>query len=166
MVSNESGRNEIYVRGFPQSHGKWRVSTNGGIAPRWPRNAKELFYVENNQLMAIPVTTEPAFSSGTPRPLFTRRTLRSFNPQYDVTADGKRIVLTDRLVDEKPLAIHVVHNWSWDPATVTAPVELRDVLGDKVQPAEQSLVLEAWDVRVFVETPLTVTVCRPSASSR
>jgi hypothetical protein len=37
--------------------------------------------------------------------------LTSFNPQYDVTADGKRIILTDRVVDEKPLAIHVVHNW-------------------------------------------------------
>jgi beta-galactosidase len=47
--------------------------------------------------------------------------------------------------------VHVVHNWSWEPVTVTAPLELRDVLGDEVQPAQQPLVLEPWDVRVFVE---------------
>jgi serine/threonine-protein kinase len=110
-VSNESGQNEVYVRDFPQSGRKWRVSTQGGSSPRWPRTAKELFYVEAGRLMAVAVTTQPTFSSGTPSPLFTRRTLTSFNPQYDVTADGKRIILTDRIVDEKPLAIHVVHNW-------------------------------------------------------
>ena len=110
-VSNESGQNEVYVRSFPEGAGKWRVSTNGGASPRWPRDAKELFYVEDRQLMTVPVTTHPTFSSGTPGVLFTKRTLAAFNPQYDVTADGKRFIVTERLVDEKPLAIHVVHNW-------------------------------------------------------
>jgi hypothetical protein len=37
--------------------------------------------------------------------------VNGFNPLYDVSADGKRIILMDRVEDEKPLAIHVVHNW-------------------------------------------------------
>ena len=61
--------------------------------------------------MAVPASTRPTFSSGTPAPLFTNRNLGTFNPQYDVSADGKRFLVTDRVVDEKPLAIHVVHNW-------------------------------------------------------
>jgi beta-galactosidase len=47
--------------------------------------------------------------------------------------------------------VHFVHNWSWDVATVTAPVNLHDVLTYKVQPEQQSFPLEPWDVRVFVE---------------
>ena len=110
-VSNESGKNEVYVRGFPDGAGAWQVSTKGGAAARWPRDAGELFYAEGGQLMAVAAATRPTFSSGTPAVLFTSKNLGNFNPQYDVSADGKRILGTERLVDEKPLAIHVVHNW-------------------------------------------------------
>ncbi len=41
-------------------------------------------------------------------PLFEKRSLQS---QYDVSADGKRFVIRERLTSEPPLAIHVVHNW-------------------------------------------------------
>ena len=111
-VSNESGRNEIYVRAFPAGERKWRVSMNGGEVPRWRRDGKEIFFVEGDQLMAVSVTTQPAFSPGTPAPLFSRRHLTDLNhPQYDVTSDGQRFILRDRLANEKPLAVHVVHNW-------------------------------------------------------
>jgi eukaryotic-like serine/threonine-protein kinase len=110
-VSNESGQNEVYVQRFPDGSGKWRVSVNRGAAPRWPRHGKDLFYVEGHRLMAAPATTTSTFSSGTPTALFTKGTLGTFNPQYDVTADGTQIVVTDRVIDEQPLAIHVVHNW-------------------------------------------------------
>ena len=110
-VSSESGRNEVYVRSFPKGESKWRVSTNGGTAPRWRRDGKELFYGEQRKLMVVSVTTQPTFSSGTPALLFEKRALTFFNPQYDVAADGKRFIVRERLVSEQPLAIHVAHNW-------------------------------------------------------
>src|SRR5262249_977194 len=43
--SNESGRNEIYVRPFPNvTAAKWLVSTAGGNQPLWARSGRELFY--------------------------------------------------------------------------------------------------------------------------
>lgn len=48
--------------------------------------------------------------------------------------------------------VHVVHNWSWDPARVAAPVALTDVLNGTPVPAGTALDLGAWDVRVFVTT--------------
>jgi Tol biopolymer transport system component len=42
--SNESGREEIYVRPFPDVSGGWQVSTGGGRMPLWSRNGQELFY--------------------------------------------------------------------------------------------------------------------------
>ncbi|MFI6566022.1 beta-galactosidase [Streptomyces sp. NPDC050534] len=45
--------------------------------------------------------------------------------------------------------VHVIHNWSWEPATVSVPTELSDVLGDSRVTAGAALRLGAWDVRVF-----------------
>lgn len=45
--------------------------------------------------------------------------------------------------------VHVVHNWSWDPARVTAPVELTDALDGTSVAAGAELDLGPWDVRVF-----------------
>ena len=46
--------------------------------------------------------------------------------------------------------VHVVHNWSWEPVQVTAPVGLRDVLADASVSGGEAIDLGAWDVRVFV----------------
>ena len=59
--SDESGRVEIYVRPFPEGEGKWPVSRNGGEDLRWSRDGKELFYVEGDTLVAVPVETTPSF---------------------------------------------------------------------------------------------------------
>src|SRR5262249_4437718 len=44
--SNESGRDEIYVRAFsaatPAGGGKWPISSGGGEYPRWRGDGKEL----------------------------------------------------------------------------------------------------------------------------
>lgn len=52
--------------------------------------------------------------------------------------------------------MHVVHNWSWEPAVATAPCALVDLLGDGSGPAAKAALpagapvhLGPWDVRVF-----------------
>ena len=44
-VSDESGQMEVWVRPFQSGGGPVKVSTNGGIEPRWGRDGKELFYL-------------------------------------------------------------------------------------------------------------------------
>ena len=48
--------------------------------------------------------------------------------------------------------VHVVHNWSWDTVTATAPVGLADLLGDDQLAAGDTLHLGPWDVRVLRTT--------------
>ena len=93
--SDESGRSEVFVSGFPKRDATWRVSVNGGIAPLWSKDGRELFYVEGDKLMAVGVTGHPGFSAGTPVMLFERNTLQSGDPQYDVAPDGKRFLLRE-----------------------------------------------------------------------
>jgi beta-galactosidase len=49
--------------------------------------------------------------------------------------------------------VRFLHNWSWQPVHVTAPVDCRDVLTGKHRPAGQDIELAAWDVHVLVEEP-------------
>ena len=70
-VSDGSKRSEIYVQTFPTPGGKWQISTNGGEAPVWSRDGKELFYISADaKMMAVEVNTGPKFEAGTPKPLF------------------------------------------------------------------------------------------------
>lgn len=73
--SNESGRNEVYVRSFPdvKKGGKWQVSVNGGDSPLWSPNKQELFYRSGDSHMVVDVETEPAFRPGKAKVLFIRK---------------------------------------------------------------------------------------------
>jgi beta-galactosidase len=44
-----------------------------------------------------------------------------------------------------------VHNWSWEPAALSLPCAVRDVLSGEVLAAGSQLQLGAWDVRVLRE---------------
>jgi Tol biopolymer transport system component/predicted Ser/Thr protein kinase len=107
-VSDESGKLEVYVRDFPKGANRWQISSNGGNAPRWRRDGKEIFYLQRNTLMAASVTTRPSFSAGAPAALFERGTLQV---GYDVSPDSKRFIILDKPAGEPPLSIHIVHNW-------------------------------------------------------
>jgi beta-galactosidase len=49
--------------------------------------------------------------------------------------------------------VHVVHNWSWEPVRVVAPLALSDVLTGGELPRGATVELGAWDVRVLAGAP-------------
>lgn len=51
-TSDESGRDEIYVRPFPEPEGKFLISTNGGQEPVWAPGGGELFYRSGGHFVA------------------------------------------------------------------------------------------------------------------
>ena len=111
-VSDESGRNEIYVQPFPGPGGKRQISTEGGAEPVWAPNG-ELFYRNGVPMMAVEITTEPGFSAGTPRLLFEgtyRASPSGFSVWYDVTPDGQRFLMVQPQLGAG-VQIHVVENW-------------------------------------------------------
>ena len=114
--SNESGKWEIYVTSFPDSHGKWQVSTAGGTQPRWRGDGKELFYLSpDDKLMAVSIKTGANFDTGTPTALFQafpRETIAATSEQffYDVSQDGQKFLINTQLKSAiRPMS--VVLNW-------------------------------------------------------
>jgi eukaryotic-like serine/threonine-protein kinase len=114
-VSNESGREEIHVRRFPDSGAKWQISTDSGYAPVWSRDGQELFYRSADKTMVVDVRTRPAF--GSPRVLFEARYPRSTTgvSGYDVFPDGRRFLRPQQLEPEQAATqVNVVINWFED----------------------------------------------------
>ena len=70
---DEAGGWKIYVVPFPDPVARWPISTESGTHPVWARNGRELFYRNGVKIMAVDVTTQPAFRAGTPRLLFEER---------------------------------------------------------------------------------------------
>jgi serine/threonine protein kinase len=124
--SNESGRDEIYVRPFlapatasaaDRSAGQWQVSTAGGIYPAWRPDGKELYYIApDGKLLAAAITVnrgtlEPP---GAPVALFQTRIYGGPNSQvqrqYDVSNDG-RFLINSVLEDNNAAPITLLQNW-------------------------------------------------------
>ncbi len=113
-VSNESGEREVYVQRYPDLGGKRRVSTRGGFAPRWRRDGKELFFVQADTLVAVPVSASPELNFGEPEELFQSPGLSYRNDNvipYDVFPDGERFVHLEPVDDTVRHSIRIVQNW-------------------------------------------------------
>jgi Tol biopolymer transport system component len=108
--SNESGRNEVYLASFPQGSEKLRVSADGGRAPRWSRDGKELFFltVDFSTLMAAPVSYQGKdVQIGAPVRLFRAPLMNSGD--YDV-GNGRFLFKSEQgLLRRSPLDL--ILNW-------------------------------------------------------
>jgi Tol biopolymer transport system component len=94
-ISNETGRDEVYVRRFPSGDGRWQVSEGGGDFPRWSRAGDRLYYLTDEVLLTeVEVTTQPTVRMSGARELFSTPLARlGPNHGYDVTPDGQHFVM-------------------------------------------------------------------------
>ena len=113
-VSDESGRHEIYVRPFPGPGGRWQISSNGGIEPLFSADGSEIFYLEEDKIIAVPLEVEgSAVRAGPPEIVFEGNFIRSvFDTSYSVTPDGKRFLVIVPLQDAtQNTEVRIVFNW-------------------------------------------------------
>ncbi len=113
--SDESKREEVYVRPFPGPGMKRLVSIKGGIQPLWARDGKQLFYRWEDQFWVVDVETGGSFAAGKPRLLFEKPGFGHGFPirTYDLSLDGQRFLM----VREEPLKpapvteMILIQNW-------------------------------------------------------
>jgi Tol biopolymer transport system component len=115
--TNESGTFQIVVQTFPDPNGgKWQISGEGGVEPKWRRDGKELYYLAlDGKMMAVPITAAASFNAGKPATLFqTSLAMTRNNPardrRYDVAPDG-RFLMVVPMPGGAPLPTTVLVNW-------------------------------------------------------
>jgi len=111
-VTLESGTCEVVVQSFADpAAGKWQISANGGFAPRWSPDGRELYYFDGiESIVRVEVATEPVFRVGKP----VRVSQASAAFEWDVARDGQRLLRTSGVAErtEGSFPITVILNWT------------------------------------------------------
>jgi len=116
-VSNNTGRDEVYVRPFPPDAGSGlvQVSTDGGTGPVWAHSGRELFYRNGaNELVAVQFTEDPTFATVREDVLFSMDgylTARG-HAMYDVSPDDQRFVMLRMGDVGSDSELILVENWA------------------------------------------------------
>jgi eukaryotic-like serine/threonine-protein kinase len=117
--SDESGRYEVYVDGFPEPHGKTRISTGGGYFPQWGaqvgKDGRELFYVSpDNKLMSVNLAfAGDSVEPSAPHERFALPTVDAASSDastYEVAPDGNRFLVRGTPQQSSP-PLTVIVNW-------------------------------------------------------
>ena len=111
---NDGRREEIYVTSFPSGEGRWQISRAGGTYPVWRHDGKEIFYISlDGHLNATQVEPhEKGFDVGNTEAMFEMRYTNPLGTPFDVTPDGRFMVLTQPEGSGQPMAL--VLNWNAD----------------------------------------------------
>ncbi len=114
-TSDETGSDEVYVVPFPDaSGGKWRISNDGGLEPLWAHSGRELFYrTVRGEVVAVPIETQPTFSHGSPRVMFTDATLytSTLHPQYDIAPGDQRFLMIRQVRGDDSGRVKLIQNF-------------------------------------------------------
>jgi len=102
FTSNQSGREEVYVRRLEGEGEQVQVSLGGGTEPVWSPDGRELFYQSGTNadaraeptVMVATIATTPTLAVTSRKALFPAAGIVTSNPHanFDISPDGKSFV--------------------------------------------------------------------------
>ena len=110
-ASNEPGGTEIFVRSYPDGKTIRQISVDGGIEPVWCQ-CGELFYRNGNRWMSAKIRTQPDLQWDPPQLTFQTDFIDTPGRSYDVSPDGKRLLVVKRAEPDVRNRINLVVNWT------------------------------------------------------
>ncbi|HXG57053.1 MAG TPA: hypothetical protein VNJ03_16870 [Vicinamibacterales bacterium] len=114
-TSKESNRSEVFVRSYPDGAYKRKVSVDGGVAPRWREDGREIFYRREEAVLSVDVTAAGAeLRFSLPRALFKGKYVSALDAQsgstWDALPDGRRFVFIKDFAQPRSV-VTLVQNW-------------------------------------------------------
>ena len=108
-AANESGRFEIYADTFPTPGSRVRLTTGGGIDPRWRADGGALYFRRGSEVHLITLSTGTRV---TPDALASERLFDAAADlrAYDAAPDGQRFLLNLPAVEATPAPLTVLVN--------------------------------------------------------
>jgi serine/threonine-protein kinase len=111
LVSSESGRNEVYMRSFPDPGVRVPVSTGGGRSPVWSADGRRLYYWDGEVLVEAKLAVSPVvrvLSRDTVLRVIREGVFLQGHADYDVARDGR---VLRRAGSGSGLQLVVMPNW-------------------------------------------------------
>lgn len=99
-VSDEYGREEVFVCSFPDLGNRIQISPDGGIEPLWAPDGKELYYrdMTGDKLMSVSITETDNLQVGKPELLIHGNYAPSsglWGRNYDISPDGNKFLMIE-----------------------------------------------------------------------
>jgi eukaryotic-like serine/threonine-protein kinase len=126
-VSTETGQEQVFVRPFPAvQDGKWQISTDGGDAPLWSRDSRELLFrsADGGTVYTVDLSRGP--SQASPRRLLQLPAQSQFESNglgghmFELGADGRRFLSVRQGAGDKSGNLIVVQNFFQELRAATA----------------------------------------------
>ena len=115
-ASDQTGRLEVYMERFPDLGDRRQISTDGGAAPLWSPDGRELFYRRGDTMMVVAIGGGQTLSVGNPKALFQGTYFGDNNGsrRYDIDPTGKRFLMIKESSNDEaaPERLIVVQNWT------------------------------------------------------
>jgi Tol biopolymer transport system component len=120
-VTDQSGKDEVWVASFPSGEIRQQVSVGGGTSPEWGEGSTEILYISDNKQMRAAAWSvgESGAKVGEPRTLFhidnlaeVDRLVFPTSNAYAVAANGHRFLVAVRARDPNAPPISIVVNWT------------------------------------------------------
>jgi serine/threonine-protein kinase len=119
-VSDETGKDEVYVQRFSDRGGRHQISVDGGTNPVWNPDGTELFYRNAIGMMTVAIQDARAMTVARPQLLYEWR--RSLDGRYDVTPDGRYFIeLDDSVAELPPMELVVVQHFASELSRLAPP---------------------------------------------
>ena len=115
-ATGEIGATSVQVRPFPGPGAPITISPEGGAAPRWSGDGRELFYITSDARVAV-VTVEFGDSLVTSQPVMLAGDPLTDNPSqpeatyFDVHPDGQRLLVRPIVDGGQDFELTVLENW-------------------------------------------------------
>jgi hypothetical protein len=100
----------VFITSFPSRTGKWLISEDGGMLPKWSRDGHEIFYLKPDHatMFAVSVSEEGgALHPSRPNRLFSTQMLYGRGWPYDVAPDGRFLIVASSGSTSTPLTLVV-----------------------------------------------------------
>ncbi len=118
-ASSEGERAEIFVVPFPPTGSKWQISKDGGVAPRWSHDGKEIYFIQPGQPTATMMAAR-VDASGSAVKVIDITSLFRFTPtgprsNFAVMPGGQRFLINTPVSADQPTTLPpptVVISWT------------------------------------------------------
>jgi Tol biopolymer transport system component len=113
LVSDETGRPEVYVTPFPGPGRLWPVSTGGGRFPSWREDGREIVYTAlDGRFVAVAVAAEgDSFRLGAATELFRSAPPTRDYQDWGMSADAQRFAIVPSGVLESDNELRLILDW-------------------------------------------------------
>jgi serine/threonine protein kinase len=119
-VTDDSGRDEVWVASFPSGRITRQVSTNGGTSPQWTAGGREISYISAGKWLTVRSFsgTDTGIGLDSPRELFDAAAFVETTPlltpsanSYAAAVGGRRFLAAVRASDPQVPPIKMIVNW-------------------------------------------------------